>query len=350
MFLQRALISGGKGLGGTSNLDYMMYLRGNPKDFDHWAQLTGDPSWSYESVMKYFMHHEKYEGPWKDKQDKKIHGDSGEMRLTTPTYSKLAKKFVVAGNEMGYPYVDLNAHYSEGFDMFTYPMSKGTRNTAYKAFLRRPGQDRWNLVVHKYAHVNKILTRGENNDAYAVEYERHGKLRYAYAKKEIILCAGSINSPKILMHSGIGDMDHLQSLGIPVQVHLPGVGMNLQDHVGVHLGPFFTKAGHTLVMDRDLSTMSFLSYTMGQGPLTTTGYEAAAMLTSEYKKNSANDPHWPDIQLTMYGVGIHSTADEDMCHAHRLKRDLMANYYKVKTTPTNLLVTVPNTSLIYLGY
>ncbi|ODN02670.1 Glucose dehydrogenase [FAD, quinone] [Orchesella cincta] len=317
----RASISQGRGLGGTSNLDYMMYLRGHPKDFDEWADLTKDSSWSYDSVLKYFKSLEQYSGPWEGE----YHGDSGEMRIKRPAYTGLGERFCHAAQQNGYPQVDLNGPFVEGCDILTYPTKKGYRDSVHSSFLRKI-KDHWNLAIHKYAHVNKILIKGDENRAKGVEYDRHGKAQVAYATKEIIVTAGAIQTAKILMLSGIGQRAELDSLGIPVIADLP-VGKRLQDHLSVYLGPFFVDTGASLDIDRDVSAGAALSLARDNGPLTTTGFQAAAVISSGLEKLHGGR-NWPDLQLTMYGLSHHKSADEDFSHAYHLKKDLLKTYFE----------------------
>jgi len=172
----------------------------------------------------------------------------------------------------------------------------------------------------------QVLIRGPNYEAYGVEYDRHGKRRTAFAKKEVILSAGSIQSPKILMLSGIGPAHDLAALGVPAKVNLPDVGKNLQDHLAVQVGPFYTDSQATLLLDRDLTGPAIMRYALSSGPLTTTGFEASGLLTSDTGKLTGR-ANWPDTLLIMNGLAHHESSAEDFAHAHRFRRELMKNYW-----------------------
>lgn len=154
------------------------------------------------------------------------HGFGGDLRVETPDYVGLGPEFVRAGGEFGYPNCDLNAPFAEGFDTIKYPIKYGLRQSSYKAFLEPIRRLRKNLVIRKYAHVNRVLFK-DGNVAYGVEYDRYGTTRQVFASKEVIISAGTVNTPKLLMLSGIGPRSHLQLHGIPVVSDLP-VGDNLQ--------------------------------------------------------------------------------------------------------------------------
>ncbi|CAG7642655.1 unnamed protein product [Allacma fusca] len=207
---QQSLWHAGRGLGGSMNLNFMTYLRGTPQDYNNWANFTGDPQWAYAGVLPYFKKIEDYRGSYAG-QD--AHGKGGKLRIEQPDYTGLAAEFVRAGMELGYSQADLNGFVHEGFDALNYPIKRGQRRTTFKAYLRRARRKK-NLTVYKFSTVNKILIRGPQKQAYGVEYERHGKMRTATATKEIILTAGAVQSPKILMLSGIGPKEQLEDLGV----------------------------------------------------------------------------------------------------------------------------------------
>lgn len=186
----------------------MIHLRGHKKDFDNWANITGDPSWSWEGVLPYFKSYENYEVPG----DNVNHGYTGDIRIEAPDFPSTALLFVKAGGEIGFPNVDLNAPYKEGFDIIRYPMLRGVRQGPYKAVLE-PIRNRASLTIMKFAQVNKILFR-EGNIAYGVEYDRHGKTYVAHARREVIVSAGTVGSPKLLLLSGVGPSKDLQELNV----------------------------------------------------------------------------------------------------------------------------------------
>lgn len=155
---RRAGWCAGRNLGGTSNLDYLVHMRGSPRDYDNWAKITGDDSWSYEALLHYFRKHENYQG---DSPDREAHGFDGDMMLETPSYTGMAKEFIRAGQELGYEHVDLNARFEEGFDSIYSPMEMGERKASFHAFLE-PVRDRETLTVRKYSRVTKVTKLTQN--------------------------------------------------------------------------------------------------------------------------------------------------------------------------------------------
>lgn len=202
--------SAGKVLGGSGTLNAMIHLRGHHRDYDNWANLTGDASWSWEGVLPFFKSYEDYEVPG----DGGNHGYGGELRIEMPDHLGVGPEFVKGGTEMGYPHIDVNAAFDGegGFDYIRYPSRQGRRIASYKAFLE-PIKYLKTLTILKYANVNKVLFK-DGNAAYGVQFDRHGRSVTAYAAKEVILCAGALGSPKILMLSGVGPREHLGELNV----------------------------------------------------------------------------------------------------------------------------------------
>jgi choline dehydrogenase len=224
---QRSIFtSQGKVLGGTSSLNAMIYARGNRADFDGWKAL-GNEGWSYDEVLPYFIKSEKFLGAASP-----FHGRDGELSVRNcPSPSPVAAAFVRSGEILGYDTDrDFNgAEQANGTGLFQLTVTAdGQRSSAAAAFLT-PILGRSNLTVTTGAIVTRILL--ENGKAIGVEYLHDGQLQQIYANQEVILSAGAIASPQILMRSGIGTADVLTQHQIPIQVDLPGVGQNLQDHL-----------------------------------------------------------------------------------------------------------------------
>ncbi|CAG7818306.1 unnamed protein product [Allacma fusca] len=319
---QQAGWSAGKALGGTSNTNFLIYLRGHPKDFDVWANITGDPSWSYDGVLPHFKSIESYEGEFDNDE---YHGHSGNMRISTPPYLGMAEMFIEAGQELGYPRADLNGRFETGFSPIFYPIRNGRRDSGFKAFIE-PARLNQKLTIYKFSTVSRVLFNGRN-EAIGVEYVRHGIPKKAFAHKEVILSGGSMGSPKILMLSGIGPREHLESLGIPVRVDLP-VGKNLQDHISSYLGPFFVDREMTVLMDRDVNAKAFVDFTQrGEGVLTTSGCQASAFVAST-KAIQDGEGNWPDLQFILLGNGVYSKMAPDFARAFHLKPELLKSYLK----------------------
>ncbi|CAG7718406.1 unnamed protein product [Allacma fusca] len=316
------LFSQGRSLGGTSNINFMIHLRGSPEDFNNWAKGTGDDSWNYKNLLPYFRKSEDFKGEWSNPE---THGTGGPVRIEVPPYHPLSDTVVNAANELGYAKVDLNGYYTEGFDAIYYPIKNGRRHAAYRSYIR-PARRRKNLSIYKFAHVNKILIN-ENNEAYGVEYDRHGKKQQAFASKEVILSAGAMQSPKLLMLSGVGPAGHLHQLGIPLKVDLP-VGDNLQDHVSTYLGPFTINPAKSLLVDRDVTAGAFIRFlTRGQGPLTSATPQASGIFSSTWAKQRG-EAHWPDLQLIFAPLGVHKTLAKNFAKTFGLRENILTEFYK----------------------
>ncbi|MCW2763739.1 MAG: choline dehydrogenase [Marmoricola sp.] len=214
----------GKVIGGSSSINGLVYVRGNPMDFDRW-QAEGADGWSYADVLPYFRRAEaRREG------GDEYRGDSGALatsygRLKNPLYHA----FIKAAQQAGYPATaDINGVQQEGFGRMDMTVKNGVRWSAANAYLK-PAMHRPNLSVVTHALASRIIFDGRR--ATGVAYTRGGNEHIAHAAREVILSGGPINSPQLLMLSGIGPAEQLRGHGIPVVHDLPGVGENLQDHL-----------------------------------------------------------------------------------------------------------------------
>ncbi|XP_016843209.1 glucose dehydrogenase [FAD, quinone] [Nasonia vitripennis] len=217
----------GRVMGGSSVLNYMIATRGFLEDYDKWAEM-GNEGWSYSEVLKYFR---KLENVHIDEYRRsKLRGTRGPLAISYPPFhTPLAEGFINAGFELGYDFIDYNADKNIGFSYIQATMRNGTRMSTNRAYLF-PAKKRKNLFVSKLSHVNRVLIDPVSKIAYGVEYSKANKTIQVRAKKEVILSAGAIGSPQILMLSGIGPAKHLEDLGINVIQDLP-VGENLMDHI-----------------------------------------------------------------------------------------------------------------------
>ena len=226
----------GRVLGGSSSINGMAYVRGNALDYDRWAEAPGLEHWDYQHVLPYFKRAET-----RVKGGDAYRGDSGPLHVSTGACKNpLFNAFIEAGQQAGYPYTaDMNGYQQEGFGPMDMTVDKGERWSAAKGYLY-PILDNPNLTVELSTLTRRLLFDG--NKAIGVEYESaDGSVQQAYAGREVIVCAGAINSPQLLMLSGIGDGDQLKELDIPVVQHLQGVGRNLQDHLEVYVQYACTK-------------------------------------------------------------------------------------------------------------
>ena len=218
----------GKALGGSSAINGMMFIRGHALDFDGWAG-NDLPEWSYAHCLPYFKKYENY-----DRGGDDYRGTGGPLHVTTARPERaLDRAFLEAALQAGYPYSeDNNGYQQEGFGVTDRTIYRGERWSTASAYLR-PAMQRENLDVETGALTHRLLFDGRR--AVGVEYSRAGETRRVHADQEVIVCGGAINSPQILLLSGIGDAEHLREHDIPVLAHLPGVGRNLQDHLDLRV-------------------------------------------------------------------------------------------------------------------
>ncbi|XP_055845318.1 glucose dehydrogenase [FAD, quinone] [Episyrphus balteatus] len=291
----------GKVLGGSSVLNYMLYVRGNRNDYDHWESL-GNPGWGYDNVLHYFKKSEDNRNPYL--ANNPYHGKGGLLTVQeSPWHSPLVAAFVEAGNEIGYENRDINGEKQTGFMIAQGTIRRGSRCSTAKAFLR-PVRLRKNLHVSLNSQVNKIHIDPETMRASTVEFTKNGRIYRIRARKDIILSAGAINSPQILMLSGLGPKEHLEDIGIPVLKDLP-VGDNLQDHVGMGGMSFLVDKPVAIIQDRFNPTSITLQYVLRErGPMTTLGgVEGLAFVHTIYSNRSID---WPDIQFHMAPASVNS--------------------------------------------
>ena len=273
----------GKVLGGSSSINAMCYVRGVPADYDEWARASGDPRWSWGNVLPYFR---RAEGNTRGADE--LHGGDGPLAVQDLRYRNvLSQAFVDAAAACGQPVNrDFNGATQEGFGFYQVTQKNGARCSTAAGYLRA-AQGRDNLVVHTRAAVQRVLVNGTR--AVGVDYRHQGRLTRAEAR-EVILCGGAINSPQLLLLSGVGPAEHLRSHGIRVAHELPGVGANLQDHLDVCT---LQRCTQPVSYDRLSDIAVLLKYlTRRDGPGTSNIAEAGGFARSRY----ADDAR-PDLQF-----------------------------------------------------
>ena len=223
----------GKTLGGSSSINGMIYMRGQMRDYDHWAQATGDASWTWDNCLPYFKKHEDYY-----KGADALHGEGGEWRVERQRVRwDILDAFAQAAQEAGIPHSeDFNRGDNEGVGYFQVNQKKGWRWNTAKAFLRPICYGRPNFEMWTMAQVTRLVIEEQDDGSKrctGAQVWAENELVTVNAEREVILCAGSIGSPQILQLSGIGPAPLLQQHGIPVVQDLPGVGANLQDHLQI---------------------------------------------------------------------------------------------------------------------
>ncbi|MBO9574478.1 MAG: GMC family oxidoreductase N-terminal domain-containing protein [Sphingobium sp.] len=262
----------GKVLGGSSSINGTMYVRGSAEDYDAWA-AAGLTGWGYEDVLPYFKRSEHH---WRGAT--KEHGGDGPLHVSAMAKDPvLFPTFLKTAETLGYPAEDdFNVARPEGFGIPDCTIRNGRRHSTVRAFID-PVKARANLAIETHALVTRILI--ENGRAVGVEFRQHGHVRTIRARREVILSAGAINSPQILMLSGIGPAAHLKEMGLGVELDLPGVGANLQDHP---IALSFWAASKPVTFDSkiraDKLVLSFLQWqltgkgTMAQSPMSIQGF------------------------------------------------------------------------------
>jgi len=292
----------GRVLGGSSSINAMLYLRGQARDYDAWAQMTGDSRWSWQNVLPAFMDIEDH---WRGADEK--HGAGGELRIETPRVQwDIIDAFRNAAIESGIPATeDFNRGDNFGVSRFEVTQKKGLRWSAAKAFLR-PVMNRPNLKVVTGALVKKL--RFEGRQVRGVEFFQGNEAVFAAARRETILSAGAIGSPQILQLSGIGPGALLQQLGIPLVHELP-VGDNLQDHLQLRLA-FRIQNALTLNTMLDswwAKTKMAMEYAFKRsGPLSMPPSQLGAFARSDPAQVTANlEYHIQPISLDRFGAPPH---------------------------------------------
>jgi choline dehydrogenase len=257
----------GRVLGGSSAINGMLFVRGAPGDFDDWA-ANGAPGWSYEDVLPYFRKLESFEGA--DGERDRLRGATGPQPVSwLRTVHPLAEVFIEAAQSCGLAFNgDYNGADNEGIARSQVTQRQGWRMSAARSFLSPQVRARPNLTILTQTHVRRIVI--ENGAAAAVEIEQGDYLRALIrARREIILSAGTLGSPKLLMLSGIGPGDDLRALGLPVVRDVPAVGRNLQDHPNAMVGIDVNVPTYNVEISRGKMLRHGLNWLLfGRGPAT----------------------------------------------------------------------------------
>jgi choline dehydrogenase-like flavoprotein len=265
----------GRLIGGSSSVNAMVYMRGQPADYDHWRQL-GNAGWSYGDVLPYFKKAERNE-----RLHDSFHGADGPLNVAERPYTNpLSHAFVEAAQQAGLPFnPDFNGALQLGCGLFQVTQKNGRRWSAASAYLH-PAAARENLTIVTKAQATRVLIK--NGRAVGVEYARGRRRHTARASQEVVLAAGAINSPQLLLLSGIGPAEELRARGVSVVHDLPGVGKNLQDHLNVNIVQRAKRGSALDGKNRGLApigvALEYLFY--GTGPGTSNVAEAGAFAVS----------------------------------------------------------------------
>ena len=272
----------GKVLGGSSSINAMCYCRGHHKDYDLWAE-AGCEGWDFDSVIPWFKHSEDRPG-----DSSEFHGQGGPLKVQDLRFhNPLSDTFIEAAHQAGHPETtDFNGAKQHGFGLYQVTQDRGRRCSAADAFLK-PAKKRDNLSVITHAHAKCVLLDG--NRAVGVQAQVRSRTR-EFNGGEIILCGGSVNSPQLLMFSGIGPAQHLAETGISVRHELPGVGQNLQDHLDICT---LVESRQTITYDRMNEFLAGLRYLLTRsGPVSSNIAEGGGFIISRHAMDER-----PDIQM-----------------------------------------------------
>ncbi|WP_068036618.1 GMC family oxidoreductase [Nocardia speluncae] len=252
----------GKLLGGSSSMNAMMWVRGFAADYDEWATVAGD-AWSFAGIVEYFKKIEAVEGASEPDE-----GRSGPLRISHQrTANPWTGKFLAAAELAGFKHERANTAQPEGFCPTMVTQKRGARWSTADAYLK-PARRRPNLTVITGAHANRVIFEGTR--AVGVEYRKDNRVFTVEARKEVVLCGGAINTPQLLMLSGIGGEQQLRAHGIPVLHHIPDVGRNMSDHLvsligfGVDSGTLFDAEKPRQLLDYLLRRRGLLTSNVGE--------------------------------------------------------------------------------------
>jgi 4-pyridoxate dehydrogenase len=280
-------VNRGKVIGGSSSINGLAYVRGHRGDYDRWAE-QGLSQWSYANVLPYFRRSESWEGG-----SSAFRGGDGPLGTMFPkSDDPINEAILEAGKLAGFPFTeDYNGAQQEGFCHAQSTIKNGKRCSAAVAYLHPALARGNNLTVEVEAHVARIIFEGVR--AVGVEYEQRGEKKIARAEREVILAGGAINSPQLLMLSGIGDAEELTRHGIAVKLHQPHIGKNLQDHMGASVDAIRSVPGplqKALRLDR-IAVHLARAHFFGTGPAATVMNNVQAYLKSDPSEKM------PDVQF-----------------------------------------------------
>ena len=299
----------GRVLGGSSSINAMCYIRGDARDYDEWARLAGDERWAWRNVLPLFKRSEGNTRPSDD-----LHGNDGPLSVSDLRHrNELSQALIDAAAERGYPRnPDFNGPAQQGFGFYQVTQKNGARCSTAAGFLRA-ARARSNLRVLTHALTQRVLI--ESGRAVGVDYRHRGRLTRAEAR-EVILCGGTINSPQLLMLSGVGPADHLRKHEIRVALDSRGVGENLQDHLDVCVLQRSTKP---VTYDRLSDTRVALRYLIRRdGPGTSNIAESGGFLRSRFAEDGRCDMQFHFVpgllddhgrhRMDGYGYTLHACA------------------------------------------
>jgi len=275
----------GRTLGGSTSINAMIYIRGQKEDYEAWAAM-GNPNWSFDEVLPFFRRAEANE-----RLNDRYHSSVGAVSVVEQVqHNALSKAFIRAAQELGVSYnADFNGACQEGVGWYDVTQKNARRDSASTAYLK-PIRNRPNLTIQTHARGRKIIV--ENGRAVGLDYTLKTEPASVRVDRELILSSGAVNSPRLMLLSGIGPGEQLHALGVPVVHDLPGVGKNLQDHMDVYLTAATAAVSYNTSDRPDKALLAGLQYvTTRTGPITACVCEAGMFV------RSTPDVPTPDIQM-----------------------------------------------------
>jgi choline dehydrogenase len=316
----------GRVVGGSSSINGMIWVRGHPADFDGWA-AAGCAGWDYLSVLPYFERAETYHGPTHERR-----GDSGPVSVApVRCHHPITDTFVRAAQEAGLEWnADYNGPDQEGVATVQLSQRRGWRHSTARAYLAR-ARRRSNVTVRTGSWVQRIVV--EEGHATGVEYHHQGRVRHARCRGEVILAAGAIASPKLLLLSGIGPADHLGEVGVEVVRDLPGVGRDLQEHL-------YTTMLHSVTvrtLNRELTPWGVARHGLdflvrGRGPATSGPVHALAFVSGPSTTGT-------EVEILYAPFGILGARYDDASDAERPAA--LHDIHNMRLLPTSSVTTIP---------
>ena len=338
---RRIFVPQGRVLGGSSAINYMIYIRGNRGDYDQWCR-SGNEGWSYADVLPYFVKAENNRA-----FSNRYHGSAGPLTVESHAPSNpLVERYLAAAQQVGIPFnPDFNGEFQEGCGCLQATIANGTRCSAASAYLQ-PARSRPNLTVLTHAHATRLHFSGTR--AVGVEYLRFGTVEKARAACEVIVSAGAFRSPQLLMLAGIGPEARLQRVGIDVRQDLPGVGQNLQDHLHTRVRCEITQPLTFAPLPEEFKAAALREYEVNRsGALASNFLEAGAFVKSDPQEAyaglqlfflmtlspdypEAGTPHRHGVTLTSYINRPLSRGEVTLASSDPLDRPLInPNYLSV---------------------
>ncbi|XP_050077332.1 glucose dehydrogenase [FAD, quinone]-like [Anopheles maculipalpis] len=316
----------GRGVGGSSIINNIIYTRGNRRDFDNWAR-AGMEGWSWEEVLPYYKKIEQ--ANIKDFDQNGAHGKTGRVSVEDcPFRSEVAKAFVASAADSGYPYLDYNAGDNLGVSFLQAHSRRGHRVTAGTAYLKDI-KHRPNLHISTRSWATEVLFKEDKKEAIGVRFTKNKRYHTVRARREVILSAGAFETPKLLMNSGIGPAADLRRHGIRVVQDLP-VGQRVYEHGGLFGPIFIIRNGsplerNLLSLEQVLTVDEILRFRNGTGPLTSNSIESLLYVKSPYAADP--DPGMPDVEVMQSFTSMSFDSSIATRLAYRLPDSLVRKYF-----------------------